>query len=204
MPGTLYVAGPRAGKTFLMREHVRVMRADPEAPFFFIVDHTDEWGPEHVQGAGIFYATAEWWTNPLPCAIFRGVPGREVAQLAIDVGWAVYVDDECDDALEGWKDSPVKEIMKRGRHLRNRAGQITPVVAMLASHRPGNFNPDVFGCIDRVYLGRIQGLTNAERAYREGWIRADNPMQAREILEARETGVFTTWPDQDGDKENVA
>lgn len=194
VPGSLYIAAPKAGKSYLMRAHVNALRAQPGAPFFFVVDHDDTWGPESMAGASLFADPAAWWANPSPLAVFRGVPGATVAQLAIDVGWSVYVDDECDDALEGWKDGPLREIVKRGRHLRNRGGHVTQVGAMLATHRPANLPQDVIGCFDRVYLGRIQGIANAERAFREGWVRADNAFHAREVLESRATGEFTAWP----------
>jgi hypothetical protein len=118
-----------------------------------------------------------------------------VARLAIAVGWSVYVDDEVDGALDDWKESPLREIVKRGRHLRNRAGRVTPVSALIATHRPANLPTDVVGMFDRVYVGRLQGFNDAERVFREGWLpEAQSAAAARASLETRRPGEFTLWP----------
>lgn len=193
MPATLYLGTTGTGKSYLMRAHVAAIAGDKEAPFFFVVDHDNSWGD--LQGAVIYNATADWWANPAPLAIFRGVLGQEVAQLAIDVGWAIYVDDEVDAALENWKESPLREILKRGRHIKNRAGQITAVTMMIATHRPSNLPADALGLFDRVYVGRLQSFRDAERVHQEGWIPSTtSAVEAREILERREPGEFTVWP----------
>lgn len=195
MPSTiLYLGEPGTGKSYLMRDHVERMAEDPEL-VFLIVDHDDSWA-EQFPETPIFDSPAAWWANPARVAIFRGVPGGQVAQLAIDIGWAVYVDDECDAAIsESWKTNPIREIVKRGRHLRNRAGQVTGVTAMLATHRPANLPTDVIGLFERVYIGRLRSFNDAERVYREGWIReAKSAIDCRQRLEAHAVGEFTVWP----------
>jgi hypothetical protein len=86
-------------------------------------------------------------------------------------------------------------VVKEGRHLKNRAAEVTPVSAMLATHRPSNLPPDVLGTFTRVYLGRLQGFADAERVYREGWLPgARNVLAVRAELETRQPGEFSTWP----------
>ena len=174
MPATLYLGRTGSGKTFLMRGHVAdLIAANPDMPVF-IVDHGEVVGkaswrdlPEHT----IYRTTAEWWHTPSRLALFQGVPGREVAQLAIDCGWSLYVDDECDDVVsDGWVDSPLREIVKRGRHLANRAGEVTHVQALLATHRPANLPTDCVGVFDRVYIGRLDSWNDCERIRREAWL----------------------------------
>lgn len=174
-----------------MRAHVAALSGVEGAPLFLIVDHDDSWG-----GLGpVFYETASWWRNPAAVAVFRGVPSTDVAQLAIEVGGACYCDDEVDGAIDsGWKSNPLREIVKRGRHLRNKRGHITSVSAMVATHRPANLPGDILGCFGRVYVGRLQGVVDAERCYREGWVAAESVIDAREKLEARAPGEFSAWP----------
>lgn len=189
----LYIGMPKSGKSTIMRAHVDALRRRDGESLFFICDHDDSW---NLQGAEVFESIEQWWSYPRPCSVFRGVDSKEVARLAIDVGWSVYVDDECDGALEDWRDdNPVREIVKRGRHLRNRAGRVTAVTAMLATHRPANLPSDVIGLFERIYVGKLQSYNDADRIYREGWLKdAANPIQAREILQAKEPGDFSIWP----------
>lgn len=192
MPATLYLGAPKSGKTTLMRAHVDLLRTRPEAPLFFVVDHDDSWA---LPGVPIYYRVEDWWERPVPVAVFRGVPGPDVARLAIATGWSVYVDDECDAALDGWKESPIREIVKRGRHLRNKAGRIAPVSAMLATHRPSNLPADVVGMFDRVYIGRLQSYLDADRVYREGWLAGTRTViETRTALESKAPGDFSVWP----------
>jgi hypothetical protein len=175
-----------------MIEHVRLLARQADAPTFLVVDHDESWAG---LGAPILYDTREWWSHPAPVTIFRGVPGREVARLAIDIGWSVYVDDEIDTALDDWKDNPIREIVKRGRHLKNKAGRIATVSCMIATHRPGNLPADIVGTFDRVYVGRLQSFTDADRVYREGWIPGTrSAVETREALERKGPGDFTVWP----------
>jgi len=190
MPSTtIYLGMPACGKSTIMRAHVEALAQAPDAPFFFVVDHDVSW-----QFGQVYHSIEEWWASPSPLAVFRGVPALAVAQLAIDVGWAVFVDDEVDGALEGWKESPLREIVKRGRHLRNRAGRVTQVSAMIATHRPSNLPTDVVGLFDRAYIGKLMSAADAERIYREGWMVGDI-YSIRDALAAKQPGEFTVWPE---------
>lgn len=193
MPSTtLYLGMPACGKSTLMRAHVDHLRREENAPFFFIVDHDDSW---NLDGVAFYHSTAEWWRRPMPVAVFRGVNALDVAQLTIDVGWSVYVDDEVDGALsESWKENPIREIVKRGRHLRNRAGNVTAVAAMVATHRPSNLPTDMIGLFERAYIGKLMGGADAERVYREGWLRG-TIYEIRDFLAAKEPGDFSVWPE---------
>jgi hypothetical protein len=192
MPATLYLGVPKSGKTTVMQAHVQALAAGRNPPIFLVVDHDDSWGKLQ---APIYHDPAEWWRHPVPVAIFRAVPGPEIARLAIAIGWSTYVDDEIDLSLAGWNTNPIREIVKRGRHLRNRAGKITAVSAMLATHRPSNLPSDVIGTFDRVYIGRLQSFTDAERVFREGWIKGTlSAIETRTALERRMPGEFSVWP----------
>lgn len=174
MPSTLYLGRTGSGKTTLMREHITGLIASAPDLVLCVVNHGER--PGHpswrdLPGARIYHTPEEFWREPSRVALFEGVPGREVAQLAIDVGWSAYVDDECDDVVaDGWKDSPLREIVKRGRHLPNRAGEITNVECFLATHRPANLPTDVVGMFSRVYIGRLDSFNDCERVRLEAWI----------------------------------
>lgn len=187
MPATIYLSRTGGGKTFLMRGHVAALiEAHPDS-VVLICDHGERPGYaswRDMPNARIFRSVEEWWYSPARVAIFQGVPGRDVAQLAIDVGWSIYVDDECDDVVsDGWKDSPLREIVKRGRHLANRAGEVTHVQALLATHRPANLPTDCVGMFDRVYIGRLESWNDCDRIHREAWIpSARNPADVQAAL----------------------
>ncbi len=187
----LYLGEPGAGKSYLMRAHVRALASDG-ASRFLGVDHDDSWADD----ADIYYSIPEWLDRPSRVAMFRGVEPSEVVTLTIAVGWATYVAAECDGILAAkWRESPLREIVKRGRHLRNARGEVTAVSAMLCTHRPANLPPDIIGLFSRVYLGRLRSLADAERIHREGWLPGSSgPLDARRTLEARAPGDFTTWP----------
>lgn len=174
MPATLYLGRTGSGKTTLMRSHVAALIASSPETVFLIVNHGER--PGHptwrdLPGARIYRTAAEWWHDPARVAVFEGMPGRDVAELAVLVGWSAYVDDECDDAVrDGWMNSPLREIVKRGRHLANRAGEITNVECFLATHRPANLPTDVIGTFSRVYVGRLEAWNDCDRVLREAWL----------------------------------
>jgi hypothetical protein len=157
-----------------MRGHVAdLVTANPDL-VCLICDHGEVAGKpswRDLHGARIYSYINEWWHVPARVAVFQGVPGRQVADLAVKVGWSLYVDDECDDVVrDSWLDSSLREIVKRGRHLTNAAGEVTHVQALLATHRPANLPTDCVGVFDRAYLGRLDSANDCERIRREAWI----------------------------------
>lgn len=175
MPSTLYTGKPGSGKSTLLRTHVTELVQTPNAPVVLIVNHGEKAGEpswRDVPGARVYRSVQEWWHDPSHVAVFEGVPGVEVAALAIAVGWSIYVDDECDDIVRDgrWTDNPLREIIKRGRHLANRAGEVTEVHAWLATQRVAGLPGDLQGLFDRVYVGRLDGWNDADRVRAEGWV----------------------------------
>ena len=198
MPVTLYLGAPACGKTTLMRSHVAALiEAHPDL-VFLIVNHGER--PDRPTWRDlpcdyqVYRTVADWWRAPSRVAIFEGEDPVAVAQLAIDAGWSVYADDECDGILqESWKTSPLREIVKRGRHLPNRANDVTEVYALLATHRPVNLPTDISGLFDSVYVGRLYAYNDAERVRREGWINGRNVEDAQATLNALTPGQFHLW-----------
>lgn len=200
MPATLYLGATGSGKTTLMRSHVSDLAASSPDLVFLIVDHGEVAGkPAWVDmptDKRVYHSVAEWWHEPSRVALFRGVSGDEVAALAVAVGWSVYVDDEADGIVgEGkWRENPLRGIVKRGRHIPNRAGEITEVHALLATHRPANLPTDVGGTFDRVYVGRMVSHNEADRVRREGWVNGANVAATLATLQALRPGEFLVWP----------
>jgi hypothetical protein len=192
---TLYLGAVKSGKTVLMREHVESIRRSEDAPLIFIVDHTDEWGD--LEGVGLYRSAAEWWKTPSVCAVFQGAAPREVCQLAVDAGWSLYVDDEVDALVRDgkWATNPLREIIRRGRHLPNRKGQITEVGALVATQRPAGIPGDLIGLFERVYLGRLTSAGDCERVHKEGWLpECRNVAEVSAALRSRQPGDFSSWP----------
>jgi hypothetical protein len=207
VPATIYLGAPGSGKSTLMRTHVtEIVRGNPDT-VILIVNHGERPGEpswHDLPGAQVYHTVDAWWTTPSRVAVFEGVPGSEVARLAIAVGWSVYVDDEIDGALRdgSWLDSPLRRIVKEGRHVANRAGEITSVVLMCATHRPASLPTDLQGLFDRAYIGRLYAWNDADRVRREGWCNGRNVEEVQGQLAALapsspyEPGPrhFLTWP----------
>jgi hypothetical protein len=189
----LYLGAPGSGKSTLMRKHVHYNRVP--GLHFLIVDHDGSWAGLNGK---TFTSVDEFRAHPTLArfSYFQGVPGNAVAELAIEIGDTVYVDDECDAALlEKWRGSPLREILKRGRHLTNGRGEVCSVSALLATHRPANLPADIPALCTRIYLGRLQAHADADRVYREGWIPGvRGVMEAARILQSKKPGEFTVWP----------
>jgi hypothetical protein len=194
----LYLGAPGSGKSYLMREHVRSLAEEPGV-VILVCDHGEKAGEpgwSSIPGARSYTTIAQFWREPSRVAVFQSVSAVDVAQCAIDVGWSVYVDDEVDGLVtEGnWKVNPLREIVKRGRHLPNKAGQITSVSAMVATHRPANLPTDLSGLFSRVYIGRLYAYNDADRVYREGWVAERNVTDVQARLNSLELGEFEWWP----------
>ena len=191
-----YFGAPRCGKSTLLRRHVYSSR-QPGVLAFLIMDRdgTSSWdGP-------VFRTVEELRrrdTIPRFC-VFRGPPGAQVAQLAIDLGSCCYVDEEAHRVIaEGYSPArlerpahPLYRIAHEGAHLENARGEPCEVAALLATHRPAGLPADLVACLDTVYLGRTVLYADVERAYREGWVlEASSPSDARRILGALAPGEF--------------
>ncbi|BDG07610.1 hypothetical protein [Anaeromyxobacter paludicola] len=192
MSVALYLGEPRCGKTTLMRSHVYGSRAGVRA--FFIVEHR----PGDWDGAPFTVAQLRAAESIPRFCRFPGADPREVAQLAIDVGDVVLVDDEADGLFRSgkWHENPLLQILKRGEGgIPNAAGDNCAVHALLATHRPANLPADVVSLSQRIYIGRLRSFVDAERVYREGWLPdATSALAAQRLLSSRAVGAFTTWP----------
>ena len=198
MSVVLYLGAPRCGKSTLLRRHVYGSR-NPAVRAFLILDRDGRatWdGPT-------FRTVKELRERELlpRFAVFRGPRGAEVAQLAIDLGDAVFVDEEAHRTLaEGYGPErserpahPLWRIAHEGSHLNDARGDPCAVVALLASHRPANLPADLVACAERVYLGRTTLWADVERCYREGWVEgARSPREAARILGELRPGEFLT------------
>lgn len=195
MSVSAYLGAPRCGKSTLLRRHVYGSRQDVLA--FLIVDRD---GKETWQGVEFRHPDELRRRDTIPrFCIFRGGVAREVAELAIELGGCVYVDEEAHRVLsEGYgparKESPAHPLYRiahEGAHLENAAGDACSVAAMLATHRPANLPADLMACVENVYLGHTVLFADVERCYREGWIQsAESPRDAKRILQALRPGEF--------------
>jgi hypothetical protein len=193
----LYLGAPRCGKSTLLRRHVYGSRVP--GLHFLIVDRDGRGTWE-----GKPYTSAEAFRrDPLVprFAVFRGVSGEEVAELSIALGSSVYVDEEAHrvvaeaygPARKGRPASALYRIAHEGAHLFNQAGEAHEVGALLATHRPAGLPADLVACADSVYLGRTVLFSDAERAYREGWVPdARSPGEAQRRLGGLKPGEFLT------------
>lgn len=169
---------PGMGKTTFLHDFIVEEGAGHR---FFIVDRADEWTPEAVHWRGkappmrvvedgerISHSDFE---EP-GLYVFRGWNAWRVARLAIEVGNVVVVDDELDLSAtkEGWKESPFREIVHQGRHLRNAEGEICAVHLLGACRRPQSLHPDVTAIADRVLIFRINGALTLDRLRRDAYI----------------------------------
>jgi hypothetical protein len=192
---TLYLGAVKCGKTYLMRSHVDAIRRQEDPPLIFIFDHTGEW---EIDGAKVYEWTGDWWKEPALVSIFRGGSGpRDVARLAIETGWSLYIDDEIDLIVrEGkWKDNPLRDIIKRGRHIKNRAGEVCEVGALLATQRPAGIPGDLMGLFECVHVGRLTSEADCDRVRREGWVEGASSFAAvAERLRGLAVGEFIVWP----------
>jgi hypothetical protein len=192
---SLYLGGPACGKSTLLRKHIYQSKI-PNVTFLIMDrDLRETWaGP-------VFHSVKEVRSRPtLPrYCVFAGPSGADVAQLAIEIGNAIYVDEEVHNTFsEGYGPAtlhkpahPLFKIAHEGRHLVNGRGESCEVAAMLATHRTANLPADLTACSGTVYLGRTSLFRDAERAYREGWVaQATSPREAREILSRLRVGDF--------------
>jgi hypothetical protein len=196
----LYIGRKGCGKSTLIRSHVYGSRAPVRA--FLIVDRDGQgtWdGPVFKSAAQV----RKLETIPR-FVVFRGASGAEVAELAVDLGSCVYVDEEVhrtiaerpwrpwDPAKDRSKGHPLYAVLHEGRHLANACGEVGPVDALIATHRPANLPSDLPALCDALYLGQLTSYVDAERVFREGWLpEATTVREAREALARRQPGEFS-------------
>lgn len=203
MSVTLYLGAPRCGKSTLLRRHIYASRLPLRAFLIMDRDGRGTWdGPT-------FRSVAELRARPdLPrFCVFQGPTGAEVAELAIELGDAVFVDEEAHRTFaEGYGPArpdrpahPLYRIAHEGAHLANGRGEPSQVAALLATHRPANLPADLVACAERVYLGRTVLWRDAERCYREGWVvlpdgmAPSSPRDAQRTLASLAPGEFLTY-----------
>lgn len=121
---------PRHGKSTLLHD---LIRAQYKEQRFFVVEHSNEWGPESGHWRGdppedlYMIEPNETLADEIPDTgvfVFRWHESIKVAHLVNAYGNTTYVDDEIDTIArkKGWEYSPLKDIVHRGRHLPNRHG----------------------------------------------------------------------------------
>lgn len=189
---------PGYGKTTYLHDYIR---QNPKHRYF-VVDHADEWGPD----------AGHWRGNPpeiyviegpkqVPdefdfegVYVFRQFEGTDVAQLCIDVGHSVYVDDEIDliaGKSGGWDENPIRALVHRGRHVPNAQGEITECHLLGACRRPQSLHTDLSEQADSVRIFRVQGKRTLDR------LRADSHIEDEEWDVIRELPPFhyKAWPE---------
>jgi hypothetical protein len=167
---------PGMGKTTLMHDMVR---ASPEHRIF-VVDRADEWLPDAFHWRGDPPKNLVVVKKDKPprqfdesgVYVFEEWEGLDVARLACEVGNVVFVDDEIDliANYKNWDESPIREMVHRGRHLRNRDGEVSEVHLVGAARRPQSLHTDLSEQADAVYIFRVQGSRTLDRLRRDSHI----------------------------------
>lgn len=174
---------PGFGKSTLLHD---LVAAQCHEIRFFCVDNEAQWGPDGAHWRGrpppiqIYYKGK----TPLPSPeewpdvdsgvvhVFRKFDGREVAEIARQVGWCTYVDDEMDKAgrKEGFDGSALRAIVNEGRHLENAAGEYTEVNMLGACRRPQKLHNDISELLDEAFIFQCQGNRTIGRLLDDNFI----------------------------------
>lgn len=174
---------------------------------FLVVDHDASWGHDSVLWRGQppvnlyvieehdFQPWAEKSNENWPekgVFAFRNVEPWAIANLVVDLGDSVYVDDELDltARAKGWLQSPLRKIVHQGRHLKNREGDICMVHILGACRRPQNLHTDVSTLADAVYIFRVQGRRTIDRLKDDSMIEEGHVDKVRQLP----TFHFLHWP----------
>lgn len=195
---TLFYGIMGSGKTTALHDFIRM---HPHHRFF-VKDHADEWGVDHPMWRGKPPRVVEVPSGLRDMDKFEemaaepGVylfgPGwwpAQVAQLCLDVGNVVYVDDELDFACDRWKRNPLRVAVHQGRHVANRHGEICEV-SIAGACRKVQSLPSDFGMANQIFTFRMQGDLALQRLRVDGII-------SEEMFDAisnQETFHYWHWP----------
>jgi hypothetical protein len=172
---------PKHGKSTLLHD---LIRAQYKQHRFFVVEHSNEWGPEagHWRGQPpedlYLVEHNETLEDEIPetgVFVFRGWDSYRVARLVNAYGNTTYVDDEIDMMArkKGWEYSPLKDIVHRGRHLPNKDGIVCENHIMGACRRPQNLHNDITEIADEFYIFRVKGSRTLQRLRDDSLIEDD-------------------------------
>lgn len=189
---SLWIGWPGTGKTTNMMDFVR---QQAHVQRFMVVDRAFEWGAELEDGSpnprwrGAPPKTLvevppnlrdsgeapEWFEEQPETGVylFRDPwNGHDVGGLCVQLGEAVYVDDEIDLAgtRSGWDHNPLRDIVHRGRHLINYAGERTQCHILGAARRPQSLHTDLSAIADQAFIFRVQGKLTLDRLRADSWI----------------------------------
>jgi hypothetical protein len=176
---------PGTGKSTLLHD---LVRAQATTQLFFVNSHSLEWHPEAshwrgrpppgmriVQGEDALDEVTE---SPPESGVLvcMNCEAENIIQSVISAGHSTYVDDEIDLVAkkEGWVQSPLKEIVHRGRHLQNAEGEFTQCNILGACRRPQNLHTDMTDIYDEVYVFRLKGGNTKDRLKRDSLIEDDS------------------------------
>jgi len=162
---------PRHGKSTLLHD---LIRKQYKAHRFFVVEHSNEWGPDSGHWRGeppedlYMIEPNETLEEEIPetgVFVFRGHDSVKVAYLVNAYGNTTFVDDEIDTIArkKGWENGPLKDIVHRGRHLPNRNGEICENHIYGACRRPQNLHNDITDIMDEAYIFRVRGSRTGKR-----------------------------------------
>lgn len=177
MPHHIAYGMPGYGKSTLLHD---LVAAQCDEQRFLVVDHEAQWGPDGIHWRGrappirVFYKSSELpreWPD-IGVFVFRDYDGREVAELARQLGSCTYVDDEADKAgrKEGFDESALCELANRGRHVENAAGEHTEVNMLLACRRAAKLHTDLSELAEQVYVFHCEGHNTIKRLIDDGHI----------------------------------
>lgn len=162
---------PGSGKSTLLHD---LVAAQCHTHRFLVCDHEAQWGPDGAHWRGkpprihMFLKDTSFDLEAFPetgVFVFRNRDPREVAQLAVNLGWSTYVDDELDKSgrKQGFDGSPLRAIANEGRHLENAWGEYTEVHVLGACRRPQKLHNDLSELAEEVYIFRSQGTRTLNR-----------------------------------------
>lgn len=189
---------PGSGKSVLLHS---LVREQEDSQRFFVIDHAEEWGSDaehwlkHPPKNLTIFEDGDSLPDSFPetgVFVFRGWDPLEIASIALSLGWTTFVDDEIDASggKSGWDESPLKEFVHRGRHIKNAEGEICQVHLMGACRRPQSLHTDLSSLADQIYVFRVQGTLTLNR------LRMDSTIEdeAWDAVRRLETGNFLHWP----------